>query len=91
MSEKNNADSGCVSICPECKCSFPSVLLMLALPAVVAGAERIIVTTPPNEEGSIDDTLLATAKICGISEIYKVGGIRQLQLLLTVPKPSQMP
>ena len=63
---------------------------MLALPAVVAGVERIIVTTQPNEEGSIDDTLLATAKICGISEIYKVGGIQAVAAVAygtkTIPK-----
>lgn len=68
-----------VDVClyvPRGKGSFPSVLLMLALPAVVAGVEKIIVVTPPNEEGNIDDTLLAAAKICGITEIYKVGGIQ---------------
>lgn len=82
-----------VDVClyvPRGKGSFPSVLLMLALPAVVAGVPRIIVTTPPNEAGSVDDTLLAAAKICGITEIYKVGGIQAIASVAhgteTIPK-----
>ncbi len=68
-----------VDVClyvPRGKGSFPSVLLMLGIPAVVAKVPKIIVVTPPNEEGSIDDTLLAAAKIVGVTEIYKVGGIQ---------------
>lgn len=75
---------------PRGKGSFPSVLLMLALPAVVAGVPKIVVITPPNEQGSVDDTLLAAAKICGITEIYKVGGIQGVAAVAygteTVPK-----
>ena len=68
-----------VDVClyvPRGKGSFPSVMLMLSLPAVVAGVERIVVTTPPNEKGEVDDAILAAAKICGITEIYKCGGIQ---------------
>lgn len=68
-----------VDVClyvPRGKGSFPSVLLMLGIPAVVAQVPKIVVVTPPNEEGNIDDTLLAAAKIIGITEIYKVGGIQ---------------
>lgn len=61
---------------PRGKGSFPSVLLMLGIPAVVAGVPKICVVTPPNEEGTCDDALLAAAKIIGITEIYKVGGIQ---------------
>ncbi|WP_028988200.1 histidinol dehydrogenase [Thermicanus aegyptius] len=59
---------------PRGKGSFPSVFLMLGVPAVVAGVPRIIVVTPPNEKGTLDDSLLAVAKVTGIREIYKVGG-----------------
>lgn len=82
-----------VDVClyvPRGKGSFPSVLLMLALPAVVAKVPRIVIVTPPNEQGSIDDSLLAAAKICGVDEIYKVGGIQAVAAVAygteTVPK-----
>lgn len=82
-----------VDVClyvPRGKGSFPSVLLMLGIPAVVAKVPKIVVVTPPNEEGSIDDTLLAAAKIIGITEIYKVGGIQAVAAVAfgteTIPK-----
>lgn len=75
---------------PRGKGSFPSVLLMLGIPATVAGVPQISVVTPPNEQGSIDDTLLAAAKITGIKNIYKVGGIQAVAAAAfgteTVPK-----
>ncbi|NLY43922.1 MAG: histidinol dehydrogenase [Clostridiaceae bacterium] len=82
-----------VDVClyvPRGKGSFPSVLLMLGIPAVVAKVPRIVVVTPPNEEGNVDDTILAAAKIIGISEIYKVGGIQAVASVAfgteTIPK-----
>lgn len=68
-----------VDVClyvPGGKGSFPSVLLMLGIPAVVAGVPKIVVVTPPNEQGNVDDAILAAAKIIGVTEIYKVGGIQ---------------
>ena len=67
-----------VDVClyvPHGKGSFPSVLCMLGIPAVVAKVPKIVVVTPPNEKGEVDDAILAAAKIIGITEIYKVGGI----------------
>ncbi|MFZ7104796.1 MAG: histidinol dehydrogenase [Peptococcaceae bacterium] len=61
---------------PRGKGSFPSVLLMLAVPAIVAKVPRIIIVTPPNPEGNLDDSVLAAAKVAGITEIYKAGGIQ---------------
>lgn len=61
---------------PRGKGSFPSVLLMLGAPAVVAGVEKIVVVTPPNENGEVDKSILACAKILGLKEIYMVGGIQ---------------
>lgn len=82
-----------VDVClyvPRGKGSFPSVLLMLGIPAVVAKVPKIVVVTPPNEEGNIDDTLLAAAKIVGIKDIYKMGGIQAVSAVAfgteTVPK-----
>ena len=82
-----------VDVClyvPRGKGSFPSVLLMLGVPAVVAGVEKIVVVTPPNEQGGVDDAILAAAKIIGITEIYKVGGIQAVASVAygteTIPK-----
>jgi histidinol dehydrogenase len=86
-----------VDVClyvPRGKGSFPSVLLMLGIPAVVAGVPKIRVTTPPNEEGNIDDAILVAAKIIGITEIYKVGGIQAVAAAAfgteTVPKSHKI-
>lgn len=82
-----------VDVClyvPRGKGSFPSVLCMLATPAVVAGVPKIVVVTPPNEQGNVDDAILAAAKIIGVTEIYKVGGIQAVASVAygteTIPK-----
>lgn len=82
-----------VDVClyvPHGKGSFPSVLCMLGIPAVVAKVPRIVVVTPPNEQGKVDDAILAAAKIIGINEIYKVGGIQAVAAVAygteTIPK-----
>ena len=82
-----------VDVClyvPRGKGSFPSVMLMLGVPATVAGVEKIVVVTPPNEQGEVDDAILAAAKIIGITEIYKVGGIQAVASVAygteTIPK-----
>lgn len=61
---------------PRGKGSFPSVLLMLAIPARVAQVPRVVIITPPGPEGQLDNEVLAAAKITGVQEIYKVGGIQ---------------
>ena len=58
-----------------------SSVLMNALPAVVAGVKRIAVCTPPNATGSVNSYLLATARECGIGEIYKIGGAQAIAAL----------
>ena len=63
---------------PRGKGSFPSVMLMLGVPAVVAGVPRIAVCTPPGPEGDVDAATLAVARILGIAEIYRVGGMQAL-------------
>ncbi len=82
-----------VDVClyvPRGKGSFPSVLLMLGVPATVAKVPNIVVVTPPNEQGNVDDAILAAAKIIGITEIYKMGGIQAVAAVAygteTVPK-----
>lgn len=51
-----------------------STLLMLALPARVAGVEEIVVATPPRPEGGLDPLIALTAELCGIDAIWTVGG-----------------
>ncbi len=53
---------------------FPSSLFMLAVPAVAAGVEKIIICTPPRPDGSVSDVILYAAEASGVSEIYKAGG-----------------
>ena len=79
---------------PRGKGSFPSVLLMLGIPALVAKVPKIVVVTPPNEQGTLDDAMLAAAKIIGIKEIYMVGGIQAVASVAygteTIPKCSKI-
>ncbi len=82
-----------VDVClyvPHGKGSFPSVLCMLGIPAMVAKVPKIVVVTPPNSEGKVDDAILCAAKIIGITEIYKVGGIQAVASVAygteTIPK-----
>ncbi|MFZ0442735.1 MAG: histidinol dehydrogenase [Methanobacterium sp.] len=53
---------------------YPSTILMTVIPAKIAGVSRIICCTPPQPDGSINNVVLAAAKVAGATEIYKVGG-----------------
>ncbi|WP_459209461.1 histidinol dehydrogenase [Aquimarina rhabdastrellae] len=55
-----------------------STILMLAIPAKLAGCKEIILCTPPNEKGEINPAILYTAALCGIDKIFKVGGIQAI-------------
>ncbi len=55
-----------------------STVLMLAVPANIAGCREIVLCTPPNKEGKIADEILYTASLCGIKNIVKVGGIQAI-------------
>lgn len=58
---------------------YPSSLLMLGIPAKVAGVKRIVLATPPNiKDKGIPAITLATAKLIGINEIYQVGGAQAI-------------
>lgn len=60
---------------------YPSTVLMNALPAQVAGVERIVCVTPPTKDGTLDATVLAACKIAGVTEIYTVGGAQAVAAL----------
>ena len=92
--EKTTAIPDVALYVPRGKGSFPSVLLMLGVPAMVAGVSRIVVVTPPNEEGLIDPAILFAAKLVGIHEIYKVGGAQAIAAVAygtqSVPKCAKV-
>ena len=58
--------------------SYPSSVLMNAIPAKLAGVQEIVMVSPPNKEGCIPDEVLAAAKVCGVSNIVKVGGAQAI-------------
>ncbi len=55
-----------------------STILMLAVPAAIAGCEEVVMCTPSDREGNIHPAVLYTADLCGIKKIYKVGGIQAI-------------
>ena len=55
-----------------------STILMLAVPATVAGCTEIVLCSPPDKQGSINPAILYTADLCGVSNIIKVGGIQAI-------------
>ncbi|PKM95898.1 MAG: histidinol dehydrogenase [Firmicutes bacterium HGW-Firmicutes-1] len=68
---------------PGGKAVYPSSVLMNVLPAIVAGVEKIVMVTPPSKEleGRINPLTLVAADLCGIHEIYKVGGAQAIAAL----------
>src|SRR5579884_1770636 len=66
---------------PRGKGAFPSVMYMLATPASIAGVPRIVVCTPPGPGGEIDAASLVAADLCGVHEIYRVGGAQAIAAL----------
>ena len=79
---------------PGGKAAYPSSVLMNVIPAKVAGVQRIIMTTPPQKDGSINPGTLAAADIAGVTEIYKVGGAQAIAAMAfgteSVPKVDKI-
>lgn len=73
---------------PGGKATYPSTVLMNAVPAVVAGVKEIIMVTPPSK--TISHSILAAAQIAGVHQIYRVGGAQAIAALAygteTIPK-----
>lgn len=71
-----------------------STVLMLAIPAQLAGCKEIVLCTPPNKEGMIDPAILYTANLCGVTKIFKVGGIQAIAGMTfgteSIPKVSKI-
>lgn len=61
--------------------AYPSSVLMNAIPAHVAGVERIVMVSPPGKDGKLPASVLAAASIAGVTDIYKVGGAQAIGAL----------
>ncbi|MDI6453623.1 histidinol dehydrogenase [Peloplasma aerotolerans] len=74
--------------------AYPSTVLMNAVPAKIAGVKKLVMVTPPNQNGEIKDSLLVAAKLCGVDEIYKIGGAQAIGALTygteTIPKVDKI-
>ncbi len=66
---------------PRGRGSFPSMLYMLAVPAVIAGVPRISIVTPPLPDGSVDPACLYAARLCGVEKVYRCGGAQAIAAL----------
>lgn len=79
---------------PRGKGSFPSVVVMTTIPAVVAGVPRIAIVTPPGPDGNIDAATLVAARLAGVREVYKCGGAQAVAAVAygtqTVPKLAKI-
>lgn len=66
---------------PGGQAAYPSTLVMTAVPAKAAGVSRIVVCSPPNAKGTVNPLVLVAADICGVNEVYKVGGAQAIAAL----------
>ncbi|MEM7595682.1 MAG: histidinol dehydrogenase, partial [Cyanobacteria bacterium P01_A01_bin.83] len=75
---------------PGGRASYPSTVLMNAIPAKVAQVPRIVMVTPPGTDGKINPAVLVAAQEAGVEEIYRVGGAQAVSALAygtaTIPK-----
>jgi histidinol dehydrogenase len=79
---------------PRGKGAFPSMMLMLAVPAMVAGVNRIIVCTPPDKQGNVEPVSLVAAQMAGVKEVYKLGGVQAIAAMAlgtaTIPQVDKI-
>ncbi len=79
---------------PRGKGAFPSVMLMLTIPTMVAGVPKVIVCTPPDKNGTIEPASLVAAEMAGVRDVYKLGGIQAIAGMAlgtqTIPKVDKI-
>jgi len=79
---------------PGGKASYPSTLLMTAIPARVAGVKEVIVTSPPGRNGEVSPAILLAAEIAGVDRVFKVGGAQAVAAMAlgtkTIPKVDKI-
>jgi histidinol dehydrogenase len=80
---------------PGGRASYASTVLMTAGLAKLAGVKRVVLCTPPSRKGlKVSDAILAAAKLCGVDEVYRVGGAQSIAALAygteSIPKVSKI-
>ncbi len=74
--------------------AYPSTVLMLAVPAKLAGCKEIVLCAPPDKNGNVPNAVLVAADLCGIRKIFKVGGAQAIAAMAygtkTIPKVSKI-
>ncbi len=74
--------------------SYPSTVLMDAIPAKIAGCKQVVMVTPPDKNGNINPVILASAYIAGVDKIFKVGGAQAIGALAygteSIPKVDKI-
>lgn len=85
------------SVCcyvPGGQARYPSSAIMSVVPAKVADVKRIVVVSPPGRDGKIDPLTITAAKMCGATEIYKIGGAQAIGALAygtkSIPKVDKI-
>lgn len=63
---------------PGGRAAYPSSVLMCAIPARAAGVERVALASPPGPDGKVNPLVLAAAELCGVGEIYAMGGAQAI-------------
>lgn len=63
---------------PGGRASYPSTVLMTAIPAIVAGVPEIVLCVPPDRDGHVAQATLAAAAVAGVEEVYRVGGAQAI-------------
>jgi histidinol dehydrogenase len=66
---------------PGGRAAYPSTVLMTAIPARVAGVREIVLVTPPSSDGAVDATVLAAARVAGVTEGWRIGGAQAVAAL----------
>ena len=66
---------------PGGQAAYPSTLVMTAVPAKIAGVPRIVVCSPSDARGRVNPLVLVASDICGVDEVYKVGGAQAIAAL----------
>jgi len=79
---------------PRGKGSFPSVMVMLCTPAVIAGVPEVVACTPPGPDGSVDAASLVAARLCGVEKVVRAGGAQAIAAMAygtgSVPKVDKI-
>lgn len=79
---------------PGGKAAYPSTVLMLAVPARIAGCREIVLCVPPDKNGRVPSAVLVAADLCGITKIFKVGGAQAIAGMAygtkSIPKVSKI-